>query len=264
MSRCCDIQELLDAFADNELLSSEAAVVLRHLEACSSCKALLEDVLTLKRTIRDLPRPSVPPGLGARVLRELKRGMSPSPKKRSQLRRWSFAVGVATMLVAVVVAWWSGFFLIGHPMYSSMVADHRRPLSPEAPTDILTDDGEALGRWLRGHASFPVPSSLISRTKLTLVGGRVLRIGGEEIASVRYRGEGEQASLYVMKAHNSVPVSARRLMVGGVPLFIDSYGSYNIVMWHEGGVLVCAVSTLGRDSMVELVLEAHTERSLKV
>jgi anti-sigma factor RsiW len=264
MQECQSVQRLLDAFIDNEVCSSEAALVQQHIEDCSECASLLEDLLALKKTLRELPQDKPSPALKARVLERLDKEAKGRIPAWLGFRPWPLAVGAAAALIVLAVIWQGGFVKFSEPMYPLMLADHHHVLSSKAETDMMSEDPEALWKWMNERSPFPIPSSLVSRSKLSLVGGRVAKMKGEDMVSIHYMHAEKQVSLHAMKSQAPMPSSAKKMMVKGMPLFVDRYEGYNVVMWKEGGLLVCAVSDLQKDSLIDMIVEAHPGKPLEV
>ncbi len=61
-----------------------------------------------------------------------------------------------------------------------------------------------------------------------------------------------------------MPASSRKRMFKGRALFIDTYKGYNVFMWHEGGLLVCAVTALDSKEIMDMLFEDISEGPLKV
>lgn len=265
MQECEDIQRLLDAFVDDELLSSEVAAVQRHLDSCPTCARLLEDLLSLKQRLRELPGDEPPAHLRARVLERLEaEGGEPRTFLKGRLG-WSLSLGAAAAALVVVAVVWGGKALgPKEPMYSSLVTDHRHKLSPSEPGDMMSKDPKALAKWLNGHASFSIPETLVARQKFHLMGGRVTKMDGKEMVSIRYEVSKKPTSLHVMGGDAPMPPTAKKEMVKGMPLYVDRHRGYNIVMWKEGGLLVCAVSALRKDSLLEMIADSQPGKPLEI
>ena len=59
--RCSDIEELLSAYADDELPFTQKDFVEEHLAACADCRATLEDYRLIRRqltSLRETPAPA--------------------------------------------------------------------------------------------------------------------------------------------------------------------------------------------------------------
>ena len=263
MKECSDIRGLLDAFVDNEMSSTEAAAVQRHVESCSSCSAHVESLLKLKATLSELPRPKASGSLREQLVQRLRGEKRPLPVALGG--RWGLVVaGVAAAMLVVAVSWWAGSYRADQRMYASMLANHQRPISPEAATDMMTSDRQSLWRWLNQRTSFIMPSSLLARSEMALAGGRVLSMDGEKVASIQYHMGEKRVSLFAMESHGPMPTSARKSTFKGQPLFIDTYQGYNVVMWREGDLLICAVSALAHSGLMKMLFDGQPKEPLKV
>ena len=83
-----------------------------HLDGCSACRAelaLLREALALAdRALRDLASAEPAPELQARIRQAAAAAAAGSPARRWSTARWAFAAGCAALVVAVVLAGWSG------------------------------------------------------------------------------------------------------------------------------------------------------------
>lgn len=130
--KCHDCQPLLSASVDEWLRSGERAAVDAHLRTCAECRALSEDLATIRAAANSL-EPLVPP---ARVWHQL----SAATEKRSH---WgSFRVGwfgwrelTAVAMTAVIAAglWRVGALLQpADPTFTVPVADATPVADPES------------------------------------------------------------------------------------------------------------------------------------
>ena len=72
---CGQLQELSNAYVDNQLLIETNLQVLAHVAKCGDCRALLEEVERLKRQLQRAVRASgIPEGMQRRLRERLYRG----------------------------------------------------------------------------------------------------------------------------------------------------------------------------------------------
>ncbi|MDP2211181.1 MAG: zf-HC2 domain-containing protein [Candidatus Aquicultor sp.] len=103
MSKCDDVQELLSAYIDNELVDDERRWVGAHLDECTECRATVTALQETIAALRGLDDFEVPPELAGslRRIEPGKRGRAIAPAKRW----WAsprVAVFVATGAVAAI------------------------------------------------------------------------------------------------------------------------------------------------------------------
>jgi predicted anti-sigma-YlaC factor YlaD len=71
-SDCDDLGRRLTELRDGALGESDCAAIQRHLEECSSCGALHQDLEDLARLCRESPRPRMPLAIRRRIEQALK------------------------------------------------------------------------------------------------------------------------------------------------------------------------------------------------
>ena len=99
---CEQMNDLLWAFLDGELTAQEEEQMHAHLEQCADCRALLEQLQTLRTSFSDLEEIPAPEGFAdgvmARIRREEKNKVIPL-FKRPQVRAM---VGLAACLTLFI------------------------------------------------------------------------------------------------------------------------------------------------------------------
>src|SRR6476661_5162303 len=98
----------MNAYCDSELDPPSAVEFERRLAEDESLKARYDRLLSLRRAVRSLPRPELPPGLLARINSKLdadrgERTDRPGQLVRLRQRSWSFqALAAAAVFGAVI------------------------------------------------------------------------------------------------------------------------------------------------------------------
>ena len=108
----CDQTQRLNAFHDGELSARDAAEVVRHLEACSACRAELETLQRMSRVFAALPTPSISAAALSRAHALVDRVASldsmadAEPAVDSSVRRMAFALtSLAASILIIATAW---------------------------------------------------------------------------------------------------------------------------------------------------------------
>ena len=97
MSEQCDrIGHLLSGLLDDELTQQDRQRVELHVEACSPCRATLDELATLRRDIAALEQPQPSPEQWSRI-------MSVVSRKTSRALGWLLGVVGAVILVGFAV-----------------------------------------------------------------------------------------------------------------------------------------------------------------
>ena len=103
-----DLDEKLSALLDAELPPAEAAALRAELERSPELAARLEAFASVDAELRALPSRGVPPGLRARLARELRSApagarRAPAAAPRRGARRWLAAGAIAATAAAVAL-----------------------------------------------------------------------------------------------------------------------------------------------------------------
>src|SRR5262245_43334772 len=105
--QCEKTRKYLDSYISNELTVETNHEVLKHLEKCSECSHVLQDLLLLRNRLRDAVKQEVvPPALRERVKRSIRQQRT--GLKAQSWFRWSLAVA-AVLLMSL--GGWGAFHL---------------------------------------------------------------------------------------------------------------------------------------------------------
>jgi hypothetical protein len=99
---CKDLEILLSAYANDELLASELELVNAHLTGCSECKTTLSAFQKIKRQISSLKGLSVTVDIKDAAMAKINKIKITSPAKR-WLRRGFIAIPIAILLIALEI-----------------------------------------------------------------------------------------------------------------------------------------------------------------
>lgn len=79
---CSDVEELVDFYVDEELPNSLRPKIQAHLLKCSTCRELVDDVVTIVEVARTLSNQALPPGVRDRLREHLSKevGLQQKPK----------------------------------------------------------------------------------------------------------------------------------------------------------------------------------------
>ncbi|MCY9691475.1 anti-sigma factor family protein [Paenibacillus alginolyticus] len=104
------IEDLLSAYMDNELTESERQQVEEHLNTCSECSAVLNDVMDLKNQVfAAFHSIEAPEGLEDKVIRAI--GSNVYHENVSRGRNWLLVPLVSALCIISIVFVFAGSFL---------------------------------------------------------------------------------------------------------------------------------------------------------
>jgi anti-sigma factor RsiW len=269
----------VQAYFDREVDAVSAAEIERHAEHCSECRALLEDLGSMRITLRrHVPYVAAPPALRAQILRALDQESAaeqaaqalttpaptaapaaaataaapkPRPAARSvaqQTARWggrTFWVGTFSGIGGAAMAAVLAFFLVMpamvSPLTNDLVSAHVRSLMPDHLIDVVSTDKHTVKPWFAGHADVsPVVADFQSQG-YKLIGGRADYIDHQRSAVVVYQHGQHFINVFTWAGTD------RRLPAN------TTRSGYHLAFWQQGDIQYCAVSDTGWDELLGLV-----------
>lgn len=242
--RCADVEPLLDACADGELLLDDRTAVTSHVAGCAGCAAHLEQRQRQKALLAAAGRTvELPADVDARIHRALSR-------ERGRERK----AGVVVVAAALAVAALALVALQRLPTRSDQASAagvaqeslqrHQRDL----PVDVASPDPHRVASFLReriGHAVHVPPLSGFS-----LEGGRVIEVGAKPAAHLVYRtGLGGRMSLIAIPdpdgsfARDKLGDASRQVLVDD--------GALHAMVFARGGAVYSIVGDVAPERLVE-------------
>jgi anti-sigma factor RsiW len=239
------------AYFDGEVDSISAAEIERHAEHCAECRALLQELGSMRAAIRgDVPHERAPPELRARILLALDQESaieSPRPieRGRSTWRARPFWVGAfGGMGSAAVAAALAFFFLLpsaGNVLLDDLVAAHVRSLMPSHLFDVVSTDQHTVKPWFAGHTDVSPVVADFAPQGYRLIGGRADYLEHQRSAVVVYQHGAHVINVFSWASTR--PTSPKDTTRNG----------YRLAFWKVADVQYCAVSDTGWDELTGLV-----------
>jgi len=233
----------VQALFDDELAAIDAARIGRHVEDCTQCRKLLEELGEVRALIRGgAPPERIPAALRVRVMQALEQesavdlaftggGNPPNrPSKTLWIGLLSGAVGGALAASAV--------FLVlagntGKPLIDDVVADHTRSLLSSHLIDVVSTDQHTVKPWFAGRTDVSPVVADFSQQGFRLIGGRADYLDHQRAAVVVYQHGPHFINVF------SWAISGR-----GLPANTTRNG-YHLAFWKVGNVGYCAISDTG-------------------
>jgi anti-sigma factor RsiW len=262
----------VQAYFDGEVDAVSAAEIERHAEHCGECRALLQDLQTVRAALRrNITYAATPPVLRANIMSALDQdaadqgtatsragdaGAPPRRKSRSFVRqpRWrgrSFWTGAFSGLGGAAIAAALAFFLVlpgmVSPLSNDLVSAHVRSLMPEHLIDVVSTDRHTVKPWFAGHADVSPVVADFDAQGYKLIGGRADYIDHQRSAVVVYQHGSHVINVFTWAGGDKhLPNNATR-------------NGYHLAFWQQGDIQYCAVSDTGWDELLGLV---HLMREL--
>ena len=252
----------VQAYFDHEVDAVSAAEIERHVEHCSECRELLQDLEKVRNTLRSgTSYATAPAALRAKILEALDGDASAAagdgaedsamPRKSRPPRRagiwggrlfWTGAFsGIGGTAIAAAIAFFIAMPSLVSPLSNEIVSAHVRSLMPAHLIDVVSTDKHTVKPWFAGHADVSPAVADFEAQGYRLIGGRADYIEHQRSAVVVYQ-------------HGAHVINVFTWAANGARLPNDTTRSgYHLAYWQQGDIQYCAVSDTGWDELRGLV-----------
>ena len=252
---CTEMQLLIQADVDGELMPAEAARVAVHLAACSTCAELQVQLLALAgRFRREAPYQPASDALRAAVLRRLAatapdvlprdRGALWLPWLRALIRprlRMTASFGAAFALAAGLVL--AIVLPSRDDLAGTLVAGHIRALQPGHLMDVASTDQHTVKPWFDGRLDYAPPVKDLKAAGFPLAGGRLDYVANRPVAALVYQRRQHVIDLFVWPENGA----------GRPNPDVTDRNGYNVLRWNRNGMVFWAVSDISPVELAEFV-----------
>ena len=245
MTPCREVLSGVHAYLDNELLPREALAYERHLMECAACRAQYERLCAVADAVRGA-RPLYEPSPGSYAAARALLLDAPRCPARAAMP----LAGVATALCLVAVAR-VGIWTRPAETYGEFAARSHLDLARSAgDLDVVSAQPEVVADWLARRLRFRpgLPSRAPSPRdgeSYNLVGARLIRFAGHDVAYVLYRMKGKPVSLLMTAATGRAQADGEVLRSGNLDFGFTSRNGLDLITWTDRGVDYCLVSEMG-------------------
>ncbi|MBN8871996.1 MAG: anti-sigma factor [Rhodospirillales bacterium] len=243
----------LGRLADGEVGVVRRFLLSRHLRHCAACAARYEEILTMRRTLRErLPAHRAPPALAARIGAALAAENRPAPVPSHPRRPAAFGARLGGVLAGGGVGVLAGIGLTllvmggsarGDRLTEDVLASHLRSMMGDHLTDVPTSDRHTVKPWLSARLDVSPPVHDFAAEGFPLVGGRLDYLDGHPAAAVVYRSDRHVINLFVWHDPQG----------GEAPPAVRLRQGFTVICWRKAGMGACAVSDVERATLERFV-----------
>jgi anti-sigma factor RsiW len=247
---CQEVQNLLEAFHDNELDGVTSLSVQEHLDGCPDCRRQWRWLCEVEASLQRLSEstPSATRDLRRRIFQPASRQPSPVLAFFRTHRRMTGAVSLALLFAfttIVLLTEWT------RPDVMLFVRDSVNMAEKAAPVDLRTSNTEEAEQWLKRHLGFaptvPDPSGF------KLVGARSCHINREAIGLLLFERDGRWLSCYVRRASTTALRGFDETTPQGIKL--GTCEGRHVVAWDAGDISYLLVADLPKDALLAVADE---------
>ncbi len=241
----------VQAYFDGEVDAISATDIERHVANCVECRALLDDLDTVRTALRNsVVLERAPTALRAGLelaldwesAAEAPHPTAPKPRNRRVRSFWAGALGgVGATALAAGLAMFLLVPRLANPLTDELVNAHVRSLMPAHLTDVVSTDRHTVKPWFAGHADVSPVVADFEPQGYRLVGGRVDYLDHQRSAVVVYQHGAHVINVFSWAANGrTLPGNATR-------------SGYHLVFWKTGDLAYCAISDTASDELDGLV-----------
>lgn len=228
-----------------ELLAQDpaqrTAELLQHLDSCPACSKFMDDMTSLRNTVREqAPYYKAPPGLKRRILAQTR-------DSESYRYRW-LAIAASVLLVTSLAG---NIVLLRtrvtpqQALAANVVSSHIRSLAGTHLLDVESTDQHTVKPWFNGKLDFSPSVKDFAAQGFPLVGGRLEYFDGRAAAALVFERRKHIINLFTW------PTTAEQ----GEMRF--SRNGFNVLQWTQSGMTYWAVSDLNDGDLESFVALYH-------
>lgn len=243
MTSCAQARGWIHPYIDGEISAGAQIAFEAHLLECERCRAEYERVREVVDTVR-----------GSKPLYPTRDSLTSKLRKiveydRSQRRR-RMQRRVATMAAsfAVTVLLLAVLPMIVSQRFTSFAADtHLQYARGVLPLAVSSDESAAVTAWLERnlpfHLGLPNFRSQPGAPKsYSLVGARLVRFEGQDVAYLAYTMDSRPISLLVAQSASVIPSRGEAYTSGKLVFHFSSEKDLKLITWRDRGLSYALVS----------------------
>lgn len=251
---CDTCRSWLNGYVDNELDTTTATAVARHLSTCAECRRAYQALKDLSAAVtQHAPYHVMPEGLASDIfaaLRAEEARTRPVPVWRSRLRAvwqdvrrpwvapaFSTVALAAALLLSVTVPQ----RLPPDTGIDEAVSSHVRSLMEHHLMDVASSDQHTVKPWFAGRIDFSPPVADFAKEGFPLLGGRLDYLQHQTVAALSYQHAKHLINVFIGKTAEA----------DAAPKTLSENG-YNIIVWRQKHLAFTAVSDLNAAELADL------------
>jgi anti-sigma factor RsiW len=254
MKKCTYIEKLLYPYLDGELDVGQNLIVEEHILNCQKCCDLLNEEKRFLHVIKNACRKKEgPPALKAKIERMLDKKQRPF---FHIFPNHPFKMAFAAALAGMFIALFSGNLLdLGSsktpPFVRALVENHLKIIDKNLPLEIESHDPQVVMAWFKKRIEFMPDLPVLKDDKVVLLGGRLAKFRGENMALISYRLEKSPVTMSIIKGNPTAFVeSSDFTFLHGRRFNFSRQHGFNTIAWTDDGKNFALISSLESQKIV--------------
>jgi mycothiol system anti-sigma-R factor len=239
MNACDDIEKLLYPYLDGELDIKQNLDVEAHLLHCQNCCELLNEEKRFLSLVKNgCLQEEGPPALRAKIEQMV------AKKRRPFARLFSnhpFKMSLAAALAGIFLFIVAGELLDRRlhptpPFVRASVENHIEYLNGNLPLEIESHDPNEVVAWFKERINFMPRLPDLKDELIVLLGGRLAKFDGENVALVSYRIEKAPVTMFIIRGNQAAYVESKDFtFLQGRRFNFSNQDGINSISWTDDG-----------------------------
>ena len=248
-----EVLDLLPAYVDRELGTSDALGIERHLAECTNCQLEYVEQTKVSSLLR---KDAAHFTASAALVQRIKHALPVTVPKPAVGKEWRLNfLNVGAAMAVVFMAIGSAHMYLTIPtaeerLAEEVISSHVRSLQANHLSDIASSDQHTVKPWFNGKLNYAPPVIDLALRNFPLMGGRLDYLEGHPVAALVYRHKQHPINLYAW------PVNS-----GDMTVHLQSRQGYNLVHWAAKGMTYWAVSDLAPSELATFVEIIQAQRN---
>ncbi|MFQ5846716.1 MAG: anti-sigma factor family protein [Candidatus Methylomirabilales bacterium] len=251
----------LQAYCDGELEPSKMLEVEGHLDACPSCRSVVEGERAFREGLRAaVAREPVPPHLVERLRSAIAESEESEgrPARPAVWGRRAWSLALAASILLFVVGGTLGYLVAQpssrpgfHPLVTDLVSEHMKFALRENPAELPSENIKQVAHWVRGRLGYSVRVPDYSTSGIQLLGARVARLSGRRAGYIVYEKGRNIISLFAFPRYGADFSGLTEIRRDGRSFLSGEYQGQQILLWESGKTTYALVSDVGWDEIFQ-------------
>ena len=239
---CTEVIALLDPLIDGELSKKDQNNLDIHLGNCPDCMTELGEMQALKNSIKEADIFAAPDSLKTAIKNSIyNKDIKPKPywtKVKYLLNPITTHAGIA-LFSGLMVLFFTNQSFQSNTLHSDIFEAHMRSLASENIVTVASSDQHTVKPWFAGKVPYSPSVPDLRGEGFILLGGRVDRLKGEDIAVLTYQRRKHKINVFISPIGKTEETHLEPWSKNG----------YNIVFWRDNTFAYTAISDISEQEL---------------